>query len=93
MAFLSPANPHVLPAENHYTADYPEDEVESDDEFGRNPYHYRNMNASDDEEFDNDRYSEASDDMVLEGDDDDLTMARIKNYMRRKPDMPMRSRP
>ncbi|KAK7225864.1 hypothetical protein V2G26_013867 [Clonostachys chloroleuca] len=80
-------------AENHYTADYPEDEVESDDEFGRNPYHYRNMNASDDEEFDNDRYSEASDDMVLEGDDDDLTMARIKNYMRRKPDMPMRSRP
>lgn len=29
-------------AENHYTADYPDDEVESDDEYGRNPYQYSN---------------------------------------------------
>lgn len=42
----------VLLAENHYTADYPDDEVASDDEFDRNPYHYRTHNASDLEEFD-----------------------------------------
>lgn len=29
-------------AENHYTADYPDEEVESDDEYGRNPYQYAN---------------------------------------------------
>ncbi|EHK98568.1 hypothetical protein M7I_5592 [Glarea lozoyensis 74030] len=28
-------------AENHYSADYPDDEVDSDDEFDRNPYSYR----------------------------------------------------
>lgn len=41
-------------AEDHYTADYPDEEVESDDEFGRNAYNYRNHNASDLEEFDED---------------------------------------
>ncbi|KAI8671363.1 Iwr1 domain-containing protein [Fusarium keratoplasticum] len=71
-------------AENYYTADYPEDEVESDDEYGRRPYGYRNGNASDDEEFDNMDYDDDDDDMVLEGNgDDDATMARIKNYVRR----------
>lgn len=39
-------------AEDHYTADYPEDEVDSDDEYDRNAYHYRTHNASDLEEFD-----------------------------------------
>ncbi|KAL2076130.1 hypothetical protein VTL71DRAFT_1073 [Oculimacula yallundae] len=39
-------------AENHYTADYPDEEVDSDDEFDRNAYNYRNHNASDLEEFD-----------------------------------------
>lgn len=73
-----------LSAENYYTADYPEDEVESDDEYGRRPYGYRNGNASDDEEFDNMDYDDDDDDMVLEGNgDDDATMARIKNYVRR----------
>ncbi|EPE10253.1 hypothetical protein F503_05348 [Ophiostoma piceae UAMH 11346] len=38
-------------AENYYTHDYPEDEVSSDDEFDRDAYHYRNGNASDLEEF------------------------------------------
>ncbi|KAK8140343.1 hypothetical protein PG984_000409 [Apiospora sp. TS-2023a] len=38
-------------AENYYTADYPDDEVASDDEFGLNPYSFRN-NASDVEEYD-----------------------------------------
>lgn len=42
-------------AENHPSTDYPEDEVESDDEYGRNPYQlYRNRNASDNEEYDED---------------------------------------
>jgi hypothetical protein len=52
-------------AENHYSADYPDDEVESDDEYNRNAYHYRTGIASDDEEFDEDDY-----DMVDDHDDD-----------------------
>lgn len=69
-------------AENYYTADYPDDEVESDDEFGRRAYEYRTGMASDDEEFDNDVYEDDdSDDMVIEhGVDDDATMARIRAY-------------
>ncbi|KAH8673600.1 hypothetical protein BX600DRAFT_209798 [Xylariales sp. PMI_506] len=39
-------------AENYYTADYPDEEVASDDEFGHNAYAYRNGNASDLEEYD-----------------------------------------
>ncbi|KAI0128828.1 hypothetical protein BJ170DRAFT_594655 [Xylariales sp. AK1849] len=39
-------------AENYYTADYPDEEVASDDEFGQNPYAYRTGNASDLEEYD-----------------------------------------
>lgn len=38
-------------AENYYTADYPDEEVASDDEFGYNAYAYRNGNASDLEEY------------------------------------------
>lgn len=48
---------HDLLAEDYYTADYPDDEVASDDEYGRDPYHYRNGNASDLEEFDEDAYA------------------------------------
>ncbi|KAG8351863.1 hypothetical protein FVEN_g10109 [Fusarium venenatum] len=70
-------------AENYYTADYPEEEVDSDDEFGRHAYGYRNGNASDDEEFDNIYYDESDNDMVLDGDDEDATMARIRNYVKR----------
>ncbi|KAK5990223.1 hypothetical protein PT974_08489 [Cladobotryum mycophilum] len=71
-------------AENHYTADYPEDEVDSDDEFGRQAYMFRNGNASDDEEFDDDEYNEDSDDMLMEGDDDDdARMDRIREFMKR----------
>ncbi|KAG6011534.1 hypothetical protein E4U43_008248 [Claviceps pusilla] len=72
-------------AENHYTADYPEDEVDSDDEYGRQAYMYRHGNNSDEEEFDETLYEE-EDEMVLEGDadeDDDARMARIKEFMRR----------
>ncbi len=38
-------------AEDFYGNDYPEDEVESDDEFGRGAYNYRH-GAADDEEYD-----------------------------------------
>ncbi len=45
----------IFTAENHPSTDYPDDEVESDNEYGRNPYRlYRNRNNSDDEEFDQD---------------------------------------
>lgn len=77
-------------AENHYTADYPEDEVDSEDEYNRNAYLFRH-DASDDEEFDATGFagngSDSDDGMILEGNDgenDDVTMARIKRYMQRK---------
>ena len=53
-----------VPAENHFSTDYPEDEVNSDDEYGRMAYAYRTENASDEEEYG--RYFDADDD-----DDDD----------------------
>lgn len=82
---VHPQLANFFSAENHYTADYPEDEVDSDDEFDRHPYMFRNENASDEEEFDNRFFDENDDDeMVLEGDDDDATMARIRTFMRRK---------
>ncbi|KAL1305839.1 hypothetical protein AAFC00_003998 [Neodothiora populina] len=40
-------------AEGYYGADYPEDEVASDDEYNRNAYGYRNA-GSDDEQWDSD---------------------------------------
>jgi hypothetical protein len=42
----------LIEAENYYAADYPEDEVDDDDEYDRNAYRYRNQNASDNEEYD-----------------------------------------
>ena len=41
-------------AEDYYGADYPEDELASDDEHGRNAYGFRAKGASDDEEWDED---------------------------------------
>lgn len=38
-------------AESHPRTEYPDEEVASDDEFGVNPYQYRNRNASDNEEY------------------------------------------
>ncbi|KJK77622.1 hypothetical protein H634G_07361 [Metarhizium anisopliae BRIP 53293] len=77
-------------AENYYTADYPEDEVDSDDEYGRDAYLYRHGNNSDEEEYDN-AYYEEQDEMILEGgidDDDDARMARIKEFMKRNSAFP-----
>ena len=78
-------------AESHYTADYPDDEVDSGDEYGRHPYYYRNANASDDEEFDGDAYDDdESDGMVLDhGSDDDAAAAeRIRAFMKRNSAFP-----
>ncbi|KAK5135492.1 hypothetical protein LTR08_005127 [Meristemomyces frigidus] len=41
-------------AEDYYGADYPEDELASDDEFDRNAYGYRRNGDSDNEEWDED---------------------------------------
>ncbi|OBT64664.1 hypothetical protein VE03_05884 [Pseudogymnoascus sp. 23342-1-I1] len=41
-------------AENHPSTDYPDEEVQSDDEYNINPYQYRNRNISDNEEYDED---------------------------------------
>ncbi|KAL6910557.1 hypothetical protein GGI43DRAFT_427181 [Trichoderma evansii] len=71
-------------AENYYTADYPEDEVDTEDEYDRHAYMYRNANASDEEEFDDNEYN--SDELVMEGqddDDDDARMDRIREFMKR----------
>ncbi|KAK2057721.1 hypothetical protein LY76DRAFT_86451 [Colletotrichum caudatum] len=75
-------------AENHYTADYPEDEVDSEDEYDRHAYLFRNANASDEEEFDSrDLASNGDDDMyVMEGDErrdeDDVFQDKIRRYIR-----------
>ncbi|ROW12703.1 hypothetical protein VMCG_00453 [Cytospora schulzeri] len=53
-------------AENYYTADYPDDEVDSDDEYNLHAYDYRNGNASDLEEYD-----ERDEGYVLDDGDDD----------------------
>jgi len=39
----------VWTAENHYTADYPEDDLDWDDQFDRNPYRYATGNGSEGE--------------------------------------------
>ncbi|KAF5134360.1 hypothetical protein E5D57_004994 [Metarhizium anisopliae] len=70
--------------------DYPEDEVDSDDEYGRDAYVYRHGNNSDEEEYDNEYYEE-QDEMILEGgidDNDDARMARIKEFMKRNSAFP-----
>ncbi|ETS80624.1 hypothetical protein PFICI_08153 [Pestalotiopsis fici W106-1] len=64
-------------AENHYTADYPDDEVASDDEFGQNAYAYRNGNASDLEEYDVNGYQE------INPDDDSDSKDGFKSFIGR----------
>lgn len=45
-------------AEDWYGADYPDDELASDDEFGRGAYGYRGNRGSDDEEYDEHTFSD-----------------------------------
>lgn len=73
---------HCCPAEDYYAADYPEDEVASDDEYGRDDYHYRTGNASDMEEFDgvgeaDDNYDDDDDDMAQSDDEAVLSSRRL----------------
>lgn len=56
-----------MPAEDYYAADYPEDEVASDDEYGRDDYHFRTSNASDMEEYYG--LDEDDDDVIARSDD------------------------
>ena len=51
-----------IPAENYYTADYPDDEVASDDEYGVDPYQF----SRDLDEFEADEV-EPNDDLTDEG--------------------------
>lgn len=46
----------TLVAEDNPRNEYPDDEVSTDDEYGHNVYHHR-RNASDNEEFDEERDS------------------------------------
>ncbi len=59
-------------AEDHYTGDCTDEEVDSDDEFDRNAYHYRTHNASDLEEFDG-------------ADDEDMTFSDDENESTKYP--------
>ncbi|KAM0334279.1 hypothetical protein ACHAQA_001301 [Verticillium albo-atrum] len=68
-------------AENHYTADYPEEEVDSDDEFDRNAYLYRQGQNSDGDEFDA-YYDGEDEEMTFSGDDEDVHQERIRRYIR-----------
>jgi hypothetical protein len=43
---------NAILAENYYTTEYPDEDLEWDDELDHNAYHYVNQNASDLEEFD-----------------------------------------
>ncbi|KAI0118901.1 hypothetical protein GGR51DRAFT_137654 [Nemania sp. FL0031] len=63
-------------AENYYTADYPDEEVATDDEFDKNPYAFRNGNASDLEEYD---VESESDDQS----DEETTTGQFRTYIGR----------
>ncbi|KAI1180099.1 hypothetical protein F4777DRAFT_360812 [Nemania sp. FL0916] len=67
-------------AENYYTADYPDEEVATDDEFGNNPYAFRNDNASDLEEYD---IGDESEDQSDDDDDDEDTTSQFRTYIGR----------
>lgn len=53
----------AVTAEDYYAADYPDEEVDSEDEYNRAAYQYRTGNASDLEEYD-----EREDEIALEND-------------------------
>ncbi|KAM7197729.1 hypothetical protein V8F33_005453 [Rhypophila sp. PSN 637] len=57
-------------AENHYTADYPDEDMPWDDAFDRNPYRYLNHNAEDRElglEIDEEDDEDDDDDKLTDG--------------------------
>lgn len=67
-----------ITAEDYYAADYPDEEVDSEDEYNRAAYQYRTGNASDLEEYD-----EREDEVALDHDGEnagepDLFRARFE---------------
>ena len=70
-----------LVAEDYYGADYPEDEVSSDDEYGVNPYKY---NANDGE-FGDDEFNAFSDDEggIIAGEGDEEALKKIRAFVSR----------
>ncbi|KUI59546.1 hypothetical protein VP1G_06812 [Cytospora mali] len=67
-------------AENYYTADYPDDEVDSEDEYNRHAYDFRTGNASDLEEYD-----ERDEDYVLDDGDDEKPVPFSARFGARPP--------
>ena len=70
-------------AEDYYGADYPEDEIASDDELGRNAYGYRGR-ASDDEEWDENTaaWSDDEDDRIKDPWSEKKTLSQFDKYFR-----------
>lgn len=79
-------------AEDYYGADYPEDEVDADDEFDRNAYKYRTGNASDEEEYDLQDYNDAEDEFneyededgnghIVSGEDPEIAIRKIRQFL------------
>lgn len=58
-------------AENYYTADYPDEDLDWDDQFDRNPYRFATGNGSDEDEDEDD-----------DGNDDDQPWEEIRNGVR-----------
>ncbi|KAF1961831.1 hypothetical protein CC80DRAFT_488235 [Byssothecium circinans] len=71
-------------AEDYYANDYPEDEVDSDDEYDRNPYQSKFRHGSDDEEFDLNDDSEDDEGARSDGNEDDEHFRRIAPPQPRK---------
>ena len=49
---------HLAPAENYYTHDYPDEDLDWDDEFDRNACRFATQNDSDNEEWDERDFSD-----------------------------------
>jgi hypothetical protein len=54
--------------------------VDSDDEYGRHAYAYRNANASDQEEYDNAWGYDVDDRLYFDGDDLDEFQSKLRLY-------------
>ncbi|KAF2735996.1 hypothetical protein EJ04DRAFT_551671 [Polyplosphaeria fusca] len=63
-------------AEGYHGNDYPEDELSSDDEFGRNEYQY--FHGASDDEYD---LGNASDSDAFSGDDEEGPARRLRNFL------------
>lgn len=89
MLVSSAAETHSA-AEDHYTADYPDEEVDEDDEFSRNPYQYQTGDVSDVEDMGADdqetyrRDGDDGDDACMDGESDKEMLRKIRRYAERE---------